>query len=219
MQLGTGEPAGGPWQAESAAETIRRLGDSVPDVSGRPLIVAVDGRSGGGKTTLAAAIHDAVAASTVVHIDDVSWNESFFGWTDLLIDGVLDPVRRGQAVVYRPPAWDEHSREGSIDVPAGLDLLVIEGVGAARREVMHLLDAVVWVQSDAVAAERRGIARDGGDEPAAEFWREWMREEEPFLADQRPWERADIIAAGTPTGVQPAAGQIVVATQLSRHRI
>jgi hypothetical protein len=25
-----------------------------------------------------------------------------------------------------------------------------------------------------------------------------MAEEEPFLADQKPWERADLVAAGTP---------------------
>jgi hypothetical protein len=209
MSLGRGEPAAGPWRAESPAGLIRLLRERAPDVS--PLVVAIDGRSASGKTTLAAALHAAVPASVVVHTDDVAWNHSFFGWTDLLIGGVLEPVRRGRPVSYRPPAWEASSRAGSIEVPAGLDIVVIEGVGAARRELMHLLDRVIWVQSDAVAAERRGIARDGGDDAAASFWHEWQQEEEPFLADQRPWERADVIVAGTPTGVQAPAGQLVIA--------
>jgi hypothetical protein len=28
--------------------------------------------------------------------------------------------------------------------------------------------------------------------------RDWMAEEIPFLADQRPWERANLIASGIP---------------------
>ena len=37
----------------------------------------------------------------------------------------------------------------------------------------------------------RGIARDGGTREATEFWWEWSPEEQPFLAADRPWERAD----------------------------
>jgi hypothetical protein len=38
-----------------------------------------------------------------------------------------------------------------------------------------------------------------------------MAEEEPFLADQRPWERADLIVAGTPPISFDPATQLVVA--------
>jgi hypothetical protein len=213
MKLGVGEPAAGPWRVESPSGLMRLLRTVAPAVTGRPLVVAIDGRGGSGKTTVANALHDAIVTSTVVHTDDVSWHHSFFGWTDLLVAGVLDPVRRGHPVAYRPPAWDEHSRNGSIDVTAGLDVVFVEGVGAARRGVMHLLDAVIWVQSDAVAAERRGIARDGGDEAATAFWHEWMQEEEPLLDEDRPWERADVIVAGTETGVQAPPGHLVIAAR------
>lgn len=63
---------------------------------------------------------------------------------------------------------------------------------------MHVVDSVVWVQADLERARARGITRDGGDASAAAFWDEWMAEEFPFLAQQRPWERADVIVAGTP---------------------
>jgi len=74
-------------------------------VSGRPVILAVDGRSNAGKTTLAARIGEAVPGSAVVHTDDIAWEHSRFGWSDLLADGILAPARQGRAVAFRPPRW------------------------------------------------------------------------------------------------------------------
>ena len=209
MRLHTGEPAAGPWAAATSAELLRLLDAAAGLVGGRPRIVAVDGRSAGGKTTLAARLHAAVPASAVVHTDDVAWNESWFGWAPLLAHGVLEPVRHRAGVRFQPPSWPAHGRDGAIEVPAGLDLVIVEGVGASQRALSGLLDAAVWVQSDAAEAERRGIARDialgvNGDEDASiAFWHEWMAQEAPFLAADRPWERADVIACGTPALAAP----------------
>lgn len=203
LSLAAGEPEGGPWRREPVTELVRLLFEAIPEPTSRPRVVAVDGRSGGGKSTLAEQLHRAVPSSTVVHTDDIAWHHSFFDWSQLLEDGVLRPVRRGEAVHYRPPGWGAHGRPGSVDVPTGLELLVVEGVGAGRRELTHLLDAVVWVQSDLVEAERRAIERDVAtgakpDRPAAvAFWDEWMAQEVPFVDGQRPWERAAVIVAGT----------------------
>jgi hypothetical protein len=79
-----------------------------------------------------------------------------FDWTDLLIGGLLEPVHRGEPVSYRPPAWGERNRAGAIEVPQGRELVIIEGAGAARRELTDMVDAVVWVQSD--MAESSGFA-------------------------------------------------------------
>jgi uridine kinase len=81
-------------------------------------------------------------------------------------------------------------------------IVVVEGVGASRRSLAPWLDAAVWVQSDEDEAYRRGIERDvrlgrTRDEVVA-LWDEWMAEEVPFLAADRPWKRADIILCGTP---------------------
>ena len=42
-------------------------------------MAAVDGRSSSGKSTLAARLQDAIAASAVVHTDDIAWWHSRFG--------------------------------------------------------------------------------------------------------------------------------------------
>jgi hypothetical protein len=196
------EPEAGPWRAKRLAvviESLSRLGTAAR-TGNRSLVLAVDGRSSSGKTTLAARVQAAVARSAAVHTDDLAWWHSRFGWADLLLDGILMPVHQGRPVSFRPPSWAEHGRAGSIDVPSACPLLIIEGVGAGRREAAHWIDALMWVQSDQAEAERRSLARVGqpGGPRTVQDLREWMAEEEPFLAEQRPWERADLVVAGTP---------------------
>ena len=163
LQLAPGEPEAGPWRAEpltAAAATVMQPSQG-KGAGHRPVVLAVDGRSSSGKTTLAGRLRDVVAGSAVVHTDDIAWWHSRFGWADLLIDGVLLPARAGQPVTFRPPRWDQRQRPGAIKVPAGCPLLIIEGVGAARRETARLIDAAIWVQSDEREAERRSLARVG----------------------------------------------------------
>ena len=202
--LPPGEPAAVDWRVVRVGALVELLASGVGQVRGRPRIVAVDGRSASGKSTLAARLHHAVPRSAVVTTDDLAWHEPLYAWGDLLADGVLRPLREGRALAYRPPQWDVRGRAGVIEVPAGLDLVVIEGTGASHREHADLVDATVWVQADRAEAERRGIARDiasgvnGGPEEATAFWHAWMAEELRFFERQRTWERADVVVNGTP---------------------
>jgi hypothetical protein len=215
LRLAPEEPEAGPWHAELLTvviESLTRLGRGRA-AGDRGVVLAVDGRSSSGKTTLAARVQAAVAGSAVVHTDDIAWWHSRFGWGSLLIEGILIPVRQGESVSFRPPRWAEHGRARSIDVPARCPLLVIEGVGAGRREAAHLVDVLVWVQSDQREAERRSSARAGrpGGPRTVRDLREWMAEEEPFLAGQKPWERADLVVAGAPQICFDPVTELVVA--------
>ena len=110
LTLFAGEPATGPWVVESVDHVVARLLSSVPDKVAIP-VVAVDGRSGSGKSTAAQRIAATIPGAAVLRTDDVAWHHSYFDWTGLLRDGVLDPVRRGRLPVsYRPPAWSARSR-------------------------------------------------------------------------------------------------------------
>ena len=215
------EPEAGPWRTERlaaiAATMMRRYGTGADH---RPVVLAVDGRSSSGKTTMAARLQDVVAGSAVVHTDDIAWWHSRFGWADLLIGGVLAPARAGRPVSYRPPQWDERQRPGAIEVSADCPLLIIEGVGAARRESAHLTDAAIWMQADERETERRNLLRVGhpGGSPTVQRMRDWMAEEIPFLAGQRPWEHASIIACGTPQIPFDPATELVVAPPLAMLR-
>lgn len=208
------EPAASGWRHLPAGELASRLMTSRPSAD-RPCLVAIDGRSAGGKSTLAAALTDVTPSAAVLHTDDLAWHEPFFGWAHLL-EALLKQVRSGEPVRFRPPAWPRYGRAGAIEVPSGLDLILVEGVGANDRAVAELYDAAVWVQSDRTAARHRGIERDvasgenGDRAQSIAFWDEWDQHERGYLADQRPWERSDVIALGTPSDPVPP-GHVVVA--------
>lgn len=220
MQLHDEEPAATGWVATSIDALLTDLlaagADGTEPGPRRPVLLAVDGRGAGGKTTLTERLADAVAGSAVVHVDDISWCEPLFEWGHLLRDGVLAPLRAGQDVHFTPPQWLARGREGAIEVPASSAVVLIEGVGAGQAMVADLLDAIVWVQSDPVAAEQRGIERDvasgvnGDREETIAFWHWWYAGERTFLAADRPWERAARIVAGTAT-IPLGEGEVAVA--------
>jgi hypothetical protein len=104
MKLGPGEPPAGPWRVMPISDLIRLVVDADRNRHDRPWILAVDGRSGSGKSSVANMFHRSVPASAVIHTDDVAWHHSFFDWSDLLVEGILKPLRNCKAVSYRPPA-------------------------------------------------------------------------------------------------------------------
>lgn len=75
---------------------------------------------------------------------------------------------------------------------------------------------MIWVQADRTEAERRGLERDvasgtHGDRSATvAFWNMWSEAERRYLSGDRPWERADLIVAGTPPRPM-RAGMVAVA--------
>lgn len=143
----------------------------------------------------------------------MTWVGTFvFDWAELLQVNLLDPLRRGEPVDFRPDAWAARDRKGSIRIPAGLDVVWVEGTGSSRRELSHRVDASIRIQADKAEAERRLVLRDG---EAHELLRqEWEKEEVTFLLADRPWNRANIIVAGTPVPECIAAGHIAVARLL-----
>ena len=189
IQLQPEEPAVTQWRVSGSDDFVAHLLSLIGVPEGRPAIIAIDGRGGSGKTTLTAALTAAVPGAQAFHLDDLIWN------------GCLDLV---------PDKWREHGREGSIRIPTGSPLVVVEGTGAGLRAVGSLIDAHVWVQTGDDVAERRGISRDieegvnGDAEESVRFWHWWMAGERTFFTKDRPWERADVIVSGdAPAGVEP----------------
>ena len=197
MQPDDDEPRSGPWRAVPLEELRAHLLAAAGPVTGRPVVLAVDGRSAGGKSTLARRLAQDRPGWCVVHTDDVAWWHSFFDWDGPLAAAVLEPARRGDAVAHRPPAWDERGREGAVRVPAGTRVLVVEGVGSSRRSLAPLVDVAVWVRTPFEEVLRREAARAAAGESTEQLQREWMAAELPFLAADRPWSRAAVLVDGT----------------------
>jgi hypothetical protein len=173
-------------------------------------LIAVDGHSASGKTTLARRLAAVLPRSAVLHSDDIAWHHSLFDWRELLVDGVLRPLWAGRDVDYRPPPWVERGRTGSIQLPAGTETVILEGVGASRRDLTDLIDAAVWVETDEPERARRDEERIAAGEVTREIYDSWMAVENPFIAADRPWTRADAVVAGNSPLPHDPTTQVVV---------
>ena len=188
-------------------DIARRVRDATPSV-GAVRLVCVDGPAGSGKTTLAAALADALSgpegAIPVVHGDDL-----YEGWAvvadvpdrvaafDVLAERVtawlLDPWSRGAVARqpvrdWRADAWGE-----PVDVPAA-DVVVLEGVAMASRRLRAHAALVVWVEVDAAPGIERVVARDG-EVMRAEI-ESWQRDEARWHALDGTRDAADLRLRG-----------------------
>jgi len=173
-------------QVTRVADAVRR---AVPRAGGTR-VVAVDGRSGAGKTSLAAALRDRLRAP-VVSLEDL-----YGGWDglergiDLLVSAVLEPLAAGRAA--RAPRYDWIAREWA--APAAIEpppILIVEGVGAGARRAAAFESVLVWLEVPAPVRKKRALDRDGA--AFAPHWDRWAAQEDAMLARDRTPERADII--------------------------
>lgn len=179
---------------------VRPLDDLVQRIRVRattsPAIVAVNGHSSSGKTTLARRLAAALETCDVLHTDDIAWHQGVFAWDVLLINDVLPVVRSGQPLCYRPPAWDQRRRAGAVELAGGLDFLIIEGVGASQPSVRGELDVVIWVETDEPTRSARNATRIAAGEDSPSGYLRWMVEENAYVVERQPWLDADFLVNG-----------------------
>ena len=152
---------------------------AAPAWAGRTRVVAIDGRSGSGKTRLAGLLRAELGAP-VVSLEDLSggWDGLERG-IDLLVTEVLpryDWVSR---------TWGEPA---PIDPP---ELLIVEGVGAGARRAAVFESLMVWLEAPADVRKKRALDRDG--ETFAPYWDYWAAQEEAMIARERTPQRADVL--------------------------
>ncbi|OOC54457.1 MULTISPECIES: uridine kinase family protein [Nocardiopsis] len=184
-----------------------RLARLVPSTgAGRTRVVAVEGRSGAGKSTVAEDLAAALAArGEAVHV--LTMEDLYPGWEGLaeapglLRTWVLEPLARGGRAAWRRYRWERgaFAREWTAlpdDVAAG-GVLVVEGSGSGAAAVRDLLDLLVWV---AAPDDERARRLDGRWDAAvyAPYRRVWAEQEEAFHRRDRPEEHADAVVGNPP---------------------
>lgn len=189
----------------SALKLLERIRRARRDESG-PILVAVAGTGAAGKSTLARAIQQlAPNEVTVIEFDDF-YRPSFsprpgvelnagFEWRRLR-EQVLEPLHAGRTARYQRYNWDADEMSTWVDIPAR-GIAIVEGIYSSRAELAHFYDFVIWVDTPADLRLQRGVERDG--EAAREQWlKEWIPDEEAFVAQDDPASRADVRVCGFP---------------------
>jgi molybdenum cofactor guanylyltransferase len=177
------------WQLQSSAavSAILELAAERQARLHRPVVIAIDGPSCAGKSILATAVALRARAAVVEGDDfyrntlptlsvtqrealsDVAVVDAVIDW-ERLRDEALLPLRAGESATYQPYDWD--ADDGRLAPPktnAAADVIIVDGVYAARPELRDLVDVTVYLGVDPKTRARRYLERQN-DPDWARFW-------------------------------------------------
>ena len=172
---------------------------------GRELIlVAIDGHSAAGKSTLAAGLQALCPEVQLVHGDDFyrvmpeterfdldasEGYRRYFDW-ERLEQQVLRPLATLQEARYSVYDWATGALSDT-KIVRPLGTVIIEGVFSARPELRRYYDAIFLVETnERIRAERQ---KQRGDETA--WLARWDAAEKFYLETHRPHTYADLVIA------------------------
>ena len=157
----------------------------ISSLNARPILIAIDGPAGSGKTSLANQLASNLKSATTIHMDDL-----YNGWEDALTatltrhleEWVLDPLTQHQSVKYQKFDWINSEYGPTVEV-SDVELLILEGVGAAQARIRQQADLTIWIEVGAQVGLARVLNRDGAQIlPYMLKWQE--RESAHFIKDQ-----------------------------------
>jgi uridine kinase len=150
-------------------------------------LIAIDGRAGAGKTTLAAHFFKELSAEKtveVIHMDDL-----YNGWENALDEGltqtlesIVNAHKNGVSIEIDIFNWQSMSFD-SKRVIHPVDILILEGVGAGQKVVRDAGATLYWLDIDAEVGIQRVLNRDGNQ--IASQMKQWqIAQEIHFLRDK-----------------------------------
>lgn len=178
----------------SPSEAVRRVAGVMSARVGTSW-VGIDGRGAAGKTSLAAAIAEAVPGSVTVHLDDFA-RPGLRGWELVRFTAqVRDPLLAGRPAHYQ--RWDLGADLGKDWVEIlPRQPLVVEGVSATDVRLGLPWALTLWVDAPTEVRLERIRARD--PETTMDRWlTDWLPSEETYVRDQHPRGRSDLLVDGT----------------------
>lgn len=192
-RLGVDAPA--PFARDPSRDVLlARIRGLKPDRQ-RTVLIAIDGRGGAGKSSLAGWLASELDAQ-VIHVDDFGRPGrpyDAWGWGRFR-EQVLEPLSADRQARYQRYDWDSDRLVDWIDVEPG-GVVIAEGVSITRTELGGPWDLRVWVECPYDIRLARGIERDG--EAMRDAWvNEWMVQEDVYVQQQRPQDRADVVVLG-----------------------
>jgi uridine kinase len=162
--------------------------------AGATRVLAIDGRSGSGKSTIAREAAIAAGAATV------AMEDLYGGWhglregIDRLVRDVLAPLSQGRDALAARYDW-VHGRWLEPVVLRAPALLIVEGVGAGALAAAPHLSVLAWVEVQDGLRRQRALARDGAIYTG--HWEQWARQERDYMSADRTRARADVIIRAT----------------------
>ncbi len=173
-----------------------------------PIVVAISGFGGAGKTTLTEKLIARYGDATKLQLDNFIVNrgegEGWLGGYDWeRFRSVLEDAEAGRPLRYQWYDWNADAlAPGPVDEPAR-PLVIVEGVRLLQLTLMDLFTLTVWIDRSAEEATAQGIARDRINkdhwsdaelEAHIQKWHDvWVPKDQEFAEACHPRELADVL--------------------------
>jgi uridine kinase len=170
------------------------------------LVVALDGKSGVGKTTLANDVANELDAANILS-DDFFVGGHNKDWAakstkekiDKVIDWrrikreVLEPLKAGKTATWRPFDWKKFEGLSSKTITANPKRVVIlDGAFSSREELSDVVDYRILVEAPSNVRVNRVVEREG--EEYSEDWHStWQEAMDYYFEKIRPPESFDLV--------------------------
>lgn len=179
----------------------------------RPFLVAVDGLSGAGKTTLVDGLNNMTDNVAILHIDDFIVERSrryntgqpeYLEYYQLqwdiqgLVESLFEPLQRGQTYLMLPYYERDLDsiKENELVVESDA-LVIIEGIFLLRKEWCDYFDYIVYLDCPRDVRYKRALNRDtyigNMTERIKKYERRYWPGEDYYLKTDKPCERADLV--------------------------
>jgi uridine kinase len=167
----------------------------------KPVLIAIEGFGGSGKTTLAEQLKGALQDAYTINIDDFiikakltepSWDKGAFD-RERLEQQVLIPATTGKDIAYQKLNWASDTLSEPIAVTK-VAYLIVEGISSYHPNIAKYYDYKIWVDTPIELAKQRGHARDGSNENA-QHWDLWAENDLKYQQKYHPEQQADFVVS------------------------
>jgi uridine kinase len=163
----------------------------------KTFLLAIDGRGGSGKTTLAKSIAEHFQAQ-IINTDDyfdfeiIPAKNYFWNKQDFITD-ILKPLSQSYTANYQKNKWVNGTFAGEKEIvkiaPKGL--IIIEGLMSLQKELLQYYNDSLWLNIDLETSLARAKSRDinekGWDKNEVELnWSKWIPTQEEYISIEKP---------------------------------
>jgi uridine kinase len=164
-------------------KSLEQIIELLQEVHKSRVLIAIDGHSAAGKTTLARAIQYAFPKTKIIHADDFYrvMNETerqildaekgyqlYYDW-QRLESQVLLPLSKNLQSCYQKYDWHHNQLSDWITVPSE-GIIIIEGCYSSRPELKDYYDITILVDTDTQKRMERQMIRADASQEWIERW-------------------------------------------------
>ena len=150
-------------------------------------LIAIDGRAGAGKTTLAAALSTELSQKhsvALIHMDDLyeGWNNALGIHLSQTLETIVKAHQLNKTIEIKIFNWESMTFDSTQRIEP-VEILILEGVGAGQKVVREAGAIVHWLDIDPEIGIARVLKRDGNQ--IAKQMKQWQIDQElHFMSDK-----------------------------------